>query len=230
MLRTLMRLAVVIVTPAVLLTVLIAGSAVITPSVTTDQAIYGPDDLVTITGLDFLPDQALDVVVVTPDGFIFTGDGTGTPGFDSVVASPTGGFTYFYQLASYGAGYYTIEVYDSGDVSHVTVLATQTFYDDTPVPASLSASYNSGTGVLTVSGTYTWSTCPNSGKAAGFAIFIDGATPPTPGTGALDGVGVVNTMHPVNMTSYIFPCASSGTYGPDTHTLGSAPTRANTRQ
>lgn len=49
--------------PAVLLTVPIAGSAVAVPSVTTDKADYGCFDLVTITGVDFLPSQLLRVGV-----------------------------------------------------------------------------------------------------------------------------------------------------------------------
>ncbi len=195
-----------------------------TPTVVTDKPDYGPYGLVTIMGSGFLGTQALDVVVTAPDGGVYTGAGNGTPGFDSVTTDSTGAFVYFYQLNGYGAGNYLVEVFDHTDSGHTTVLASTTFYDDTGLPTSVTASYNTGTGQLTVSGSWTWPSCPNSNKAAGFALFINGTNPVAPGTGALDGTSATNTMHPVNMVSYQFPCATSGTYGPDTHTLATAPT------
>ena len=99
------------------------------PTVTTDQPEYGGYDLVTITGTGYSASQVLDVVVVQPDGAIVTGDGTGTPGFDTVTADGTGAFTYLYQLNDYAAGTYTVEVYDNADTGHTTILASTTFED-----------------------------------------------------------------------------------------------------
>ena len=103
--------------------------ALAAPVVTTDQPDYGPFDLVTITGAGVDANQLLDVVVITPYGSIYTGDGTGTPGFDTVQADSGGGFVYFYQLNDYGVGTYTVEVYDNADTAHSTILATTTFTD-----------------------------------------------------------------------------------------------------
>ena len=80
-----------------------------------------------------------------------------------------------------------------------SVPGTQVAFADSGAPTSITATYNSGTGVLMVSGTYTWSGCPTTTKAVGFAIFINGANPVTPGSGALDGSGSINTMHPANI-------------------------------
>ncbi len=72
---------------------------------------------------------------------------------------------------------------------------------------SITATYNTVTGVLSASGTY--NNAP--GSLAGYALFIDGATPVTPGTGSLD-----TTVH----TSSTVP---SGPWS-DSHTLATAPT------
>jgi hypothetical protein len=92
---------------------------------------------------------------------------------------------------------------------------------DTPFAVTINATYSNG--VLTASGTYTWSECPSSKKAAAFAIFVDGASPDSPGTGALYGADDPDTMRPVDMTGYVFPCVTSGDWGPDMHPLPSAP-------
>ena len=60
------------------------------PDITTDQFSYGPEDLVTLSGVNFIGSQDLDVVVTVPDGSVYTGDGTGTPGFDGVTADGSG--------------------------------------------------------------------------------------------------------------------------------------------
>jgi hypothetical protein len=98
---------------------------------------------------------------------------------------------------------------------------SETALADTPFGVTIDATYAGG--VLTVSGTYTWPECPSEEKAAGFAIFIDDANPDDPVPGALDGAGVAETMHPVNMTGYVFGCAKSGSWGSDSHSLSSAP-------
>lgn len=94
---------------------------------------------------------------------------------------------------------------------------------DTGSPATIKATYNSATHILTTSGTYNFSACPDNHKAVGFAIFINGANPINPGTGALDGSGVVNSMHPANVANYVFPCVSPGSWGTDTHTVATVP-------
>ena len=195
-------------------------------TVCTDKPNYSPGETVTVTGSGFVANAFYDVPIVRPNGTIVKGDGSFTIGWDTVQADGSGDFTYYYQLNGI-VGTYTIKVFDTpwgGESSGEVPLATHLFEDDTGFPTSIASTYNPATGVLTVSGTWAWTGCPVAGKAAGFAIFINGANPVSPGSGALDGSSAPNTMHPVNMTNYVFPCASSGTWGPDTHTLATAPT------
>ena len=96
---------------------------------------------------------------------------------------------------------------------------------DTGFPATITTARWEN-GLLTLAGTGTFSACPNKDKAVGFAIFINGANPVNPGSGALDGVGVVNSMHPANMSNYVFPCQSPYTWGPDSHAVATPPSIA----
>ena len=215
-----------------ILALLIAGLWLVTsssaspiPTVTTDKAAYFPEETVQISGTGFDPNTAYDVAVTRGDGTMVHGDGSFIPGWDTITTDGLGNFLYSYQLDGV-SGVYTVDVYTSpwaGPGSADPVLAETTFTDDTPSATALTAAYNANTGVLTTSGTYSWGPCPQAGKFVGFAIFINGATPVSPGTGALDGSGAVNTMHPANMSSYV-TCAATGSWGPDSHTLASAPT------
>ena len=204
-----------------------SGSASPIPTVTTDKPAYFPEEIVRVSGTGLAPNTAYDVAVTRGDGTIVHGDGSFIPGWDTVTTDDLGNFLYSYQLDGVN-GLYTIDVYDSpwdGPGSAAAPLAETTFTDDQPLPTALTATYNANTGVLTTSGTYTFAPCPDSHSAVGFAIFINGATPVTPGSGALDGSGAVNTMHPANMSSYAFPCSASGSWGPSTYTLSTTPSQ-----
>lgn len=87
----------------------------------------------------------------------------------------------------------------------VTVLADS----GRPGTGSISATFNTSTGLLSVSGTYVGA--PTGGnKSVGLGLFINGATPSSPGSGSLDGINT-NTMH-------ILGTSSSGSWSDD-HTL-----------
>src|SRR5262245_60783300 len=75
-----------------------AGVAFSGGVVTTDKADYAPEETVTVTGGGFAPNASYDVAVIRPDGSIVKGDGTFTPGWDTVQSNLLGGFTYLYQL------------------------------------------------------------------------------------------------------------------------------------
>ena len=94
------------------------------------------------------------------------------------------------------------------------VLSSVTFAN-TGTPSSISATYNSVTGQLSTSGTYSDAPCDN--RAVGFALFVDGANPNTGGSGSLDGDGTP-TMHVLDL-----PCTASGSWEDNTHTLEEAP-------
>ena len=55
-------------------------------------------DTATIYGADFDPDYPVTVQVVRVDGSIVRGDGSGTPGSDTVTTDKNGDFVYYYLL------------------------------------------------------------------------------------------------------------------------------------
>ncbi|MBI4469533.1 MAG: HYR domain-containing protein, partial [Acidobacteria bacterium] len=179
----------------------------------TDKADYHPDEIVHLRGEGFSRGESIQIKVTRPRGLVVTGDGSFAPwptGYDSVTADGDGRFQFDYVLKGV-RGIYLVEAFDQQG----QLLASHTFTDDAAHSTSISATYNSGTGVLTVSGTYEGATC-NANKSVGYALFINGSDPINPGTGSLDGAGT-NTMHLLPA-----PCSSSGSWS-DTHTLASAP-------
>lgn len=101
-------------------------------------------------------------------------------------------------------------------VGVASLIAAPAALADAGNPASIVATYNSTTGLLSASGTY--SSAPTGGsKRVGFALFIDGANPVTPGVGSLDGVDT-NTMHVLPT-----PTTASGAWSDNSHTLVTAP-------
>jgi hypothetical protein len=68
------------------------------PVVTTNKGDYSPDMKVVILGKNFEPNTEYTVVVIRPNGEIVTGDGTYTPGSDTVTTNGGGNFNYHYTL------------------------------------------------------------------------------------------------------------------------------------
>src|SRR5438552_2333070 len=95
--------------------------------VTTDQPAYVPGSLVHVSGVGFSSVCDVVVKVTRPDGSVVTGDGSNTPGSDTVTTDLLGGFSYDYRLPSAPAieGTYSIDVLGLAD----TVLARTTFED-----------------------------------------------------------------------------------------------------
>jgi len=85
-----------------------------------------------IAGFRFQPLTSLDVVVTRPDGSVVTGDGTETPGWNSLVTDESGAFSHQYQTVWRGKGGWTVNVYDAADTQHTVVLATTTFFTSGP--------------------------------------------------------------------------------------------------
>ena len=80
-------------------------------TVATDHGSYAPGSLVHITGTGYAPGCDAVVKVTRPDGLVVIGDGSGTPGSDTVTTDPFGGFSYDYQLQSVPAieGTYVVD-------------------------------------------------------------------------------------------------------------------------
>ena len=95
------------------------------PSVATDKPDYGANETVFITGSGFVCGATLTVRVTRPDGSVVKGDGSETPGSDTVTADDQGAFTYSYQLVNGQESVYTVDVLNTAG----TVLATTTFTD-----------------------------------------------------------------------------------------------------
>ena len=96
-------------------------------NVTTDQRSYDPGSTVHIAGMGYAPNCDVVIQVTRPDGSVVTGDGTSTPGSDTVTTALLGSFSYDYQLQAVPPieGTYVVEVPGAGDV----VLARMTFHD-----------------------------------------------------------------------------------------------------
>lgn len=94
------------------------------PSVWTDKEDYAPGETVMISGSGFPANTDLVVRVTRPDGSVITGDGSGTPGSDTVTTDGDGNFTYNYILDGI-VGTYLVEVLDGEG----NVLASTTFTD-----------------------------------------------------------------------------------------------------
>ena len=106
------------------------ASAAATPTVTTDKADYHPEETVSIAGSGFTAGTAYDVPVIRPNGTIVKGDGSFTPGWDTVTTNGAGEFTYPYKLDGIQGTYY-VRVYASpwsGNRSELPV-ASVTFED-----------------------------------------------------------------------------------------------------
>src|SRR5437868_9420620 len=96
-------------------------------TVTTNREDYAPGALVHVTGTGYGPGCDVVVKITRPDGLVVVGDGSDTPGSDTVTTDAFGNLAYDYRLDSFPAviGMYTIDVL--GDLD--TVLAHMTFTD-----------------------------------------------------------------------------------------------------
>lgn len=97
------------------------------PVVTTNKLDYSPDEKVVILGKNFEPNTAYTVVVIRPpDGLIVTGDGTFTPGSDTVVTNNGGNFNYHYTLCGVDGTFIVNVVGPDGEI-----IASTSFTDAT---------------------------------------------------------------------------------------------------
>src|SRR4029450_4989371 len=62
--------------------------------VSTDQSAYSPGSLVHVSGMGYSPNCDVVVKVTRPDGSVVSGDGTFTPGIDTVTTDFLGGCLY----------------------------------------------------------------------------------------------------------------------------------------
>ena len=111
-------------------------------TVKTDKADYNPYQTVHITGGGYGPLCDVTVRVTRPDGSVVKGDGTSTPGSDTVTTDALGKFAYDYKLNEI-KGLYVVDVLGSSGA----LLASTTFAD-APPPCP-------GDGVIDVPGDYT---------------------------------------------------------------------------
>ena len=116
------------------LTALIPATALLAAtgyeSISSDQPEYMPGDTATISGVGFEPNKTIEIQVVRVDGSIVTGDGTETPGSDTVTTDVTGYFAYTYLLVGGDPSVYDGTMTANAiDPDSSTTLATTTFYD-----------------------------------------------------------------------------------------------------
>src|SRR4051794_35798805 len=107
--------------------------------VATDRAAYVPGSLVHVTGMGYAPGCDVVVKVTRPDGSVVSGDGSFTPGSDTVTTDFLGGFSYDYQLQSSPVieGTYAVDVLGVADAA----LAHTTFEDAMTLKLYLDAAH-----------------------------------------------------------------------------------------
>ena len=133
-----------------------------TPTITTDKADYHPEEIVTITGSGFNPNQVYFIPVTRPDGsvVIYNPDHTFTSGWGIVTSDENGGFVFLYQLDGI-TGTYIVNVYSSLWILGLdeNPIATTTFTDAYKINFQLngiSSDVGGTTTVLTID-SHTWS-------------------------------------------------------------------------
>ena len=100
------------------------GGVILNPVLSTDKEDYSPEETVIISGTGFAPNAVYTIQVIRPDGSIVIGDGSFTPGSDSVLTDASGNFTYNYILDGI-LGMYTVNAVDESGIT----IATTTFTD-----------------------------------------------------------------------------------------------------
>ncbi|MCH8025927.1 MAG: hypothetical protein IH866_03950, partial [Chloroflexi bacterium] len=236
--QLLLALAAVVALAVFAATQIFAGGSTV---ILSDRRQYDPGETVVLTGLNFAASSWFDVVVERPDGSIVIGDGSETPGWDTVPSDVDGRFFYFYLLNGEETeipGEYLVRVYDAGAAQiPANELATTNFFDDdTAFPTSFVIATNGLQ--VTVSGGWEWENCNNKvdlKKHVGFSIdwgdetgVLDPAAPPnkyrdgvypsdpqlsTDPTDPNDTTGWTNADHCDNPN----PGAQTGDWGPLTH-------------
>jgi hypothetical protein len=128
--RTTGRIAVLLGALLVLTSLAVGPATAGVATLATDKPDYQPGEIVHLTGTGYSAGASYDVPVRRPDGSIIIGDGSGTAGWDTVVADASGNLTYDYHLDGI-LGTYEARTYASpwsGDWNEVP-LASATFTD-----------------------------------------------------------------------------------------------------
>ena len=100
------------------------------PLLTTDKEDYFAAETVPVTGSGFAPNTSYAIPIIRPDGSIVKGDGSLSPGWDTVTSNGSGGFTYLYKLDGI-FGTYEVRAYPSpwsGNLSE-SPITSMTFTD-----------------------------------------------------------------------------------------------------
>ena len=106
---------------------------VLIPTLYTDKIDYHPEETVKISGKGFLPKETYTIVVIRPvgpDGLssIVTGDGTFTPGSDSITTDSNGEFNYDYILDGI-LGTYQVKAVDSSGSTIAEITFTDKYHN-----------------------------------------------------------------------------------------------------
>ncbi|MDI6857266.1 MAG: hypothetical protein QME71_03005 [Dehalococcoidia bacterium] len=154
------------------------------PTLSAHKDDYDPSETVTITGGGFAPYTLYDIPVIRPDGSIVVGDGSQTPGWDTVESDGDGEFTYSYTLDGM-PGTYEVRAYPSpwdGDLSQTPTAVT--FFADGNVKV-----FAAPAGVtFTLVGTkYDTTDCSGSGET-GTYYGVDSVSGKTFGVGSTESV------------------------------------------
>lgn len=154
------------------------------PTLVAHKDDYDPSETVTITGGGFAPYTLYDIPVIRPDGSIVVGDGSQTPGWDTVESDGDGEFSYSYTLDGI-PGTYEVRAYPSpwdGNLSQTPIAVT--FFTDGNVKV-----FAAPAGVtFTLVGTkYDATNCSGTGES-GTYYGVDSTSGKTFGVGSTESV------------------------------------------
>jgi hypothetical protein len=121
-------------------TPLVEVSFEVGPVVLLDKGDYGDGETVHVSGYAFPPHTAFSVQVTRPDGSVVTGDGTNTPGTDSITTDAAGSFAYDYVIRDGVREVYEVDVVRDG-----ISLANTSFTDSTAFVQRIGAAVSGAT-------------------------------------------------------------------------------------
>ena len=176
-------------------TPLLSVSFDVGPVVLLDKGDYRDGETVHMSGLAFPPYSTFSAYVTRPDGSVVTGNGTNTPGTDSVTTDAAGSFAYDYVIRDG-----TREVYEVDVVRDGISLANTSFTDSTAFVQRIGTTTKN---TLSASLSVTVGTPVGAGNSIIVAVSLD-AAPGTPSCSDSSG----NTYHTDVVGTRVFICSA----------------------
>ena len=173
------------------------------PVVLLDKGDYQDGETVHVSGYAFPPHTTFSVQVTRPDGSVVTGDGTNTPGTDSVTTDAAGSFGYDYIIRDGVREVYEVDVVRDG-----ISLANTSFTDSTAFVQRIGTAVSAASTSTSVS--------VSTPVGTGHSIIVAVALDVDPGAGASCSDNAGNTYQTDVIGGRVFICSA--------HNVAASPT------